>query len=127
MAVTGGVVERFSSGHPKITYTVGAAVTAARLVELTGNRTIGPAGAGSFKVCGVAMQSADAVNDKVMVMSGGVVNLRAGGAIAAGDYLISGALGVVVAAGIAPDARTVIGQALEAIVNGNDGPVRLLL
>lgn len=127
MAVTGGVTERFGSGHPKITRTVSVAVTAARLVESTGNRTIGPAGAGSVKVVGVAMQSADAVNDKVACATGGVWNLRAGGAIAAGDYVIAGALGVVVSAGAAPDMRTVVGQAEEAIGNGNDGPVRLLL
>lgn len=125
MAVTGGVVERFGSGAPKITMSGGAAITAGRLVEMTGNRTVGPAGAGSFKVVGVAVQDYDGTattGAKLAVATGGVWNLRAGGAIAAGDQLIAGAAGTVVAAGVAPDARTVVGIALEAISNGTDGP-----
>lgn len=127
MAVTGGITERFGSGHPRITYTTAAAVTAARLVEFTANRTIQPAGAGSVKVAGLAMQTSDAAGDKIAVATGGVWNCRASGAIAAGDYVIAGAAGVVVTSGATPDARTVIGQALEAIANGQDGPVRLML
>jgi hypothetical protein len=127
MAVSGGVVERFGSGHPKITRTTTAAVTAGRAVESTGNRTIQHAGAGSVKCVGIAMQTSDAANDKIAVATGGVWNMRAGGTIAAGDYVICGAAGVVVSAGAAPDMRTVIGQAEEAITNGQDGPVRLLL
>lgn len=124
----GNVTERFGSGAPSITMTGSAAFGAGRLVEVTGNRTVGPAGAGSVKVVGVAKQDYDGVaatGTKVAIATGGVWNCRAGGAIAAGDELICGALGVVVTAGAAPDARTVVGIALEAITNGQDGPVLL--
>lgn len=128
MAVTGGVVERFGSGSPKITMSAGAAVTAGRILEMSGNRTVQHAGAGSFKVVGVALQDYDgtaATGNKLAVATGGVWNLRASGAIAAGDVLIAGAAGVAVTSGAAPDARTVVAIALEAISNGNDGPCLL--
>jgi hypothetical protein len=125
MAVTGGVSERFGSGAPRITMTAGAAVVAGRFVELTGDRTIGPAPAGSFKVIGLAIQDCDGVaatGNKVAVATGGVWNVRAGAAIAAGDQLVPLANGTVGPSGAAPDARTVVGIALQAIGNGNDGP-----
>src|SRR4051794_6606254 len=128
VGTVGSVTERFGSGAPSITMAASAALTAGRLVEATGNRTVGPAGAGSVKVIGVAKQDYDGVaatGTKLAVATGGVWNLRAGGTIAAGDELIAGAAGVVVAAGAAPDARTVVGIALEAIANGQDGPVLL--
>ena len=128
MAVTGGVVERFGAGAPRITYTAGVAVVAGRLVELTGDRTIGPAAAGSFKVVGICCQDCDGVaatGNKVAVAAGGVWNVRAGAAIAAGDKLVPLANGTVGPSGAAPDARTVIGIALQAIGNGLDGPALL--
>lgn len=127
MAVTGGIVERFKSGEPAITMTVGAAVTAGQLVEMTANRTVGPAGAGSVKVVGIALQSGSAVGDKITVATGGVFNVLAAGAITAGAALIAGAAGTVVVSGAAPDARTVVGVALEDISNAASGPVKLRL
>lgn len=129
MAVSGGIVERFGSGHPRITRTTSAAVTAGKLVEATGTTTrrIQHAGAGSVKCVGVAMQTSDAAEDKIAVATGGVWMLTASGAITAGDYVICGAAGVVVSSGAAPDMRTVVGQAEESIANGLTGPVRLLL
>jgi len=124
------VSERFGSGAPRITMTAGTAIVAGRLVEFTGDRTVGAAGAASVKVLGLATSDCDAVaatGNKVAIATGGVWNCRAGGAIAAGDYLIAGAAGVVVTAGAAPDARTVVGKAIQAIVNGQDGPCLLNL
>src|SRR4051794_5362355 len=117
MAVTGGVTERFGSGHPSVTYTTTAAITAGRLAEVTGNRTIGPAGANSIKVCGVAKQTSDAPNDKVAVASGGVWTLPASGAITAGDYVKAGAAGVAVSVAADGDPRLIVGQALESAVD----------
>lgn len=129
MAVTGGVVERFGSGHPRISRRTSAAVTAGKLVEATGTATrrIQHAGAASVKCVGVAMQTSDAAEDLIGVATGGVWNLTASGAITAGDYIICGAAGVAVSAGAAPDMRTVVGQAEESIANAQQGPVRLLL
>jgi hypothetical protein len=136
MAKVGGVVEAFPSGAPKITMSAGAAITAGRLVEITGNRVVGMAGADSVKVCGVALEGSDGVGapsaDKIAVASGGVFLLTATGAIAAGDKLVAGANGTVstVAAAAATlqsmiDTRAIVGIALEAIANGQTGRVLL--
>lgn len=129
MTVSGGIVE-FSQGG-KETFTATATITAdstngGQLVELTGNRTIGPAGAASTKAVGVALQSCVS-GDVIAVASRGVWPMKASGAIAAGDTLVAAAAGAVSAAGATPDARTVIGRALEAISNGAVGRVRLML
>lgn len=135
MAKVGGAVEAFPTGAPTITMTVSAAVTAGRLVEVTGNRTVGLAGAASLKVIGVALEGSDFVGtpDKIAVKTGGAFRLRATGAIAAGDQVIAAANGTVstlAAAGGATaadinNARAVVGVALEAIAGGQDGLVLL--
>lgn len=133
MAVSGGVVERFGSGAPKITMTTAAAITAGRLVELSAARTVQHAAAASLKVVGVAVQTSDAAGDKVAIATGGVWNLTATGAIAAGDQVIAAANGTVstlaaaAAATLADinNARAVVGVALEAIAGGAAGPVLL--
>jgi hypothetical protein len=130
VGAVGGVVEVFKSGDPTITMTGSAAITAGQLVEMTGNRTVGPAGAGSVKTVGVALQDYDGVaatGAKLPVATGGVFLLKASGAISAGDALIAGAAGVVVTAGATPDARTVVGFALAAISSGQTGPCILRL
>lgn len=136
MAKTGGVVEAFPSGASKVTMTASAAITAGRLVEITGNRTVGMAGAGSMKVMGVALEGTDFVGtaDKLAIATGGVFLLTATGAISAGDKLIAGANGTVstlAAAGAAyvqaeaNATRQIVGVALEAIANGQTGRVLL--
>jgi hypothetical protein len=137
MAKVGGVVEAFPSGAPKVTMSAGAAITAGRLVEVTGNRVVGQAGAASLKVVGVALEGSDGVGaptaDKITVATGGVFLLTATGAIAAGDQLIAAANGTVstLAAAAAAtltdinNARAVVGKALEAISNGQTGRVLL--
>lgn len=138
MAKTGGVVEAFPSGATKITCTVAAAITAGRLVEVAGNRTVQMAAADSNKVVGVALEGSDGVGagtaaaDKIAVATGGVFLLTASGAINAGDKLVAAANGqvstVAVAAATAQsitDTRAIIGIALEAIANGATGHVLL--
>lgn len=135
MAVTGGVVERFPSSK-KRTMSCSAAVTAGRLVEITGNRTVAHAAAASLKVYGVALQDYDGVattGSKIAVARDGVWNLTATGAIAAGDQVIAAANGTVAtlaaaAGAVAADinnSRAIVGIALEAITGGAAGPVEL--
>lgn len=129
-AVSGGIVPRFQGGGPEPTFTTSAAVVAGRLVMVSGNRTIAPAGAASRAVVGVAKQTGSAVGDEVAVITSGVVKLRAQGAIAAGDEVNSsagadGRISTVAAGATADVTRSIVGLALEAIADGADGLVLL--
>lgn len=108
-----GVV--FAGGTAPITLQVSAAVTGARLVEVTGNGTVGPAGAASTKAIGVAAYDQAVVGGKVDVwpLPGLVHEVVASGAIAAGDGLVAGAAGVVSTIG-AGTFQQLIGVALAA-------------
>lgn len=119
-------IERYAPGP--LTEEASAAVTGGRLVEFTGNRTVGPAAANSDRVAGVALRDA-AIGQKVAVDHDGTHKLRASGAIAAGQRVVAGAGGVVVGVGVAAadDARRIIGFAREAIADGADGYVTLTL
>jgi predicted RecA/RadA family phage recombinase len=122
-AQAGGIVEYFSPGD-HITCTAGGTITGGQLVELTGNRSVTVAGAASNAVLGVALHNAVS-GEKVTVATDGVWPLTASGAIATGNRVISAAAGAVSAAGAAPDARQVIGFALEAISGAATGRVKL--
>lgn len=125
-AVSGGVVPLFQAGHAKPTFTTTTAtVVAGMVVEITGDRSVGPAGANSLKAVGVAAQTGSAIGDKIAVDTGGVYNLKASGAIAAGDYVKAGALGTVVAIAADGDPRLVVGMALSAIADTALGPILL--
>jgi hypothetical protein len=69
------------------------------------------------------------LQEEVAVAFVGTFKLKASGAIAFGDYVVSGALGVVVTAGATPAAGTVIGRCVEpaGIVSGALGLIRLAL
>jgi predicted RecA/RadA family phage recombinase len=143
-SIRGGQVEKFAPGD-RITMTVKAAtsVVGGRLVEISGNREIQPAGSKSRKVLGVAMYDG-AAGAKVTVATEGVWMLRAEGAIAAGDQVVVSAgadgrvmpvpsattvLGAAYAEAaseqVIDDTRAIVGIALEAIADGADGPVLL--
>lgn len=131
MAVSGGQNPVYFPGS-RVTFAISAAVTAGQMVEVTGNMTVGPAGAASRKVVGMAMQTGSAVGDKIAVqIFGFIARLTASGAIAAGDELnpaAAGAVATLAAAAAATlgdinNARSVIGVALEAISNGATGRV----
>lgn len=123
-ALTGGVVPLFAGGGPTITMTTTAAVTAGRIVEVSGDRSIRHGQSASTKVIGVAKQTADAVGDKVGVATSGVWMLRAQGAIAAGDHVSVSAGNDGRVKPIGADAfATDVGVALAAIADGADGPV----
>lgn len=104
----------------ELTYTVGAtAVVGGRLVQSVdpGDRLVVPAAAGSTTSKGMALYDA-ASGKKVAVARGQILPATAGGAITAGSKLVAGAAGTVVAAGATPDARTIVGEALENAANG---------
>lgn len=102
---------KFKPGQ-QITYTASAAVTGGRVVEVTGNRQVGPAGAGSKKVCGVAGFDAKQ-GEQVTVYDGGVQVLVASAAVAAGDRVAAAANGMVAkaTAGQAPVGLALTGGA----------------
>lgn len=127
-----GIIPKFESGP--ITYEVTAVVRGGRLVEPDGvTGKVKEAAAGSFKVLGVATTDAqptatadttDAFGNQVITMThvdqytavggnGRVYPVEYAANAAFGDWLIAGAAGTVTPAGIAPDARTVVGQCRE--------------
>lgn len=102
--------------------TASATITGGQLVAVSGTGTVGPAGAASGAVVGVAGHDA-ASGTRVTVYARGVVHeSTASGAITAGNQLTAGASGTVVAlaamaAGAADEgdvnaARAVVGVAL---------------
>ncbi|OMH30646.1 capsid cement protein [Tersicoccus sp. Bi-70] len=101
------------------THAVSAAVTGGQLVEVTGDRVVGPATADSAKVVGVA--SADTpLGERVAVFRGGVQRLTASGAIAAGDRVAAAADGKVSTTG-----TNKIGTALAAAADGALAPIQM--
>jgi len=96
----------FAGGTGPWTLQASATVTGGRLVESTGAGTVGPAGAASVKVLGVAATDC-ATGAKVQVwpLAGLTHEVTGAGAIAAGDNLAAGAAGVV-----APIAAGTFGQ-----------------
>lgn len=111
MAVSGGVTEKFPAGKP-ITMTTGAAVTAGRLVKISGaDRTVIHATVGSKAVVGVALQTSSASGDKIAVapLCGGVFSLVAAGAVTRGDNVCAAAAGTV---------KTATSKVVTTIVDG---------
>lgn len=116
-------------------YTASATVTGGQLVEFTGDKAVGPAGANSVLVAGWVPY--DGVSgDSLPVHQSGVVPCQASGSIAAGQRVVAAAGGQV--AGIAAPAgtyaaadttasRAIVGYAEAAITNGSFGPIRLAL
>lgn len=99
-----------------------ATITGGQVVEVTGSGTVGPAGANSTKVVGVAAFDAVA-NDNVTIYAGGVQHATASGSVTAGDLVAAGAAGTI-ATNAAPAAGVQVGVALSTATTGND--VRVL-
>jgi hypothetical protein len=90
----------FANGTAPWTLQASAAITGGRLVEVTGTGTVGPAGAASVKVLGVAAtDAASGAKVQVWPLAGLTHRVLGTGAIAAGDNLAAGAAGVVAAIG----------------------------
>ena len=97
-----------------VTFTASAEVLGGQAVEVTGDRSVGPAGALSAKYVGVAGYTA-AAGEKVTVHTRGhVQRIKAVGAIAAGAQVECGAAGTVKTKTTGP----VIGIALSAAADG---------
>lgn len=126
----GGVVEAVGAGD-RNTYKTSAAGTTSggRFVDAVtpGSFLVNISGAGSVVCIGLAIHDAAANGVIVTVAHHGIWYVRALGAITAGQRLITGAAGVAVAAGAAPDARTVVAIAQEDITTGTDGRAKLVL
>lgn len=101
-----------------VTFAVSADVIGGRLVAVTGARSVGPAGADSAAVVGVAATDAK-TGDRVAVFTraGGVQRLTANGAIAAGAKISAAAAGKIQTVG---STTNPIGLALEPATNDND-------
>ncbi len=108
---------KFKPGQA-VTFTASADITGGRLVAITGNRTVGPAGADSAAVVGVAGFDAK-TGERVTVFTraGGVHRLTASGAIAAGVKVSSAAAGKVQTLG---STTNPVGLALEAATANDD-------
>lgn len=108
---------KFKPGQ-SVTFTASADVTGGRLVAVTGNRTVGPAGADSAAVVGVAGFDAKA-GERVTVFTraGGVHRLTASAAIAAGVKVSSAAAGTIQTIGATTNP---VGLALEAATAADD-------
>lgn len=117
----------------QISYTCAEAVVGGQLVERrTGVRLVGVAAAGSLLVCGVARWDVPAARaivggpqvgdgNELTVARGVVIPVTFTAAATAGQKLIAAANGQVTPAGAAPDARTVVGEAFEAVGIGAVG------
>lgn len=108
---------KFKPGQA-VTFTASADVTGGRLVEVTGNRTVGPAAADAADVVGVAgfdAKSGETVT--VYTRAGGVHALVANGAIAAGVKVSAAAAGKIQTLGATTNP---VGLALEAASADND-------
>jgi predicted RecA/RadA family phage recombinase len=111
-------VPLFKPGQAYTSTVATTAVVGGRLVEVNGAGTVGPAGAASVKVVGVAAFDA-AVGEKVTLHRGGVQRLTASAAIAAGDNLAAAATGKVAAIGAGTFGQ-LVGVALTAAAADGD-------
>lgn len=110
----------FPSPVGGVTFTASAAVTGGQLVEVTGDRTVGPAAAGSLKAIGHAGHDAPAGGRLTVHLNGaGVQEGVASGAIAAGALLKAAAAGAVATGGTGDN---VVGIALAAAANAATVP-----
>lgn len=96
----------------EVTLTASAAITGSQVVVVSGDETVAPAAGASAAAVGVAKYDA-ASGAKVGVVFGGVHELAASGAIAAGDPVTSAAAGAV-ASFTGSTYSTIIGKALKA-------------
>jgi len=88
-----------------------ATVTADQLLEVTGDGTVGPAGAASVSVVGLALAGASSGQPVKMLCFGPVLSVTSSGAITAGAKVVAGAAGVVTTIG-ANTFEKIIGTAL---------------
>lgn len=103
---------KFKPGQA-VTFRATTDMTGGQVVEVTGDRTCGVAGAASKKVLGTVGHDAKTGTDVVVHMPGVVDTMTAAGAIAAGDRVASAAGGKV-----ATGTTDTIGLAISAAADG---------
>lgn len=84
----------FVGGSVNYTSTASATITGGQVCEVSGADTVGPAGAGSTKVVGVALFDA-ASGAPVTLQRGGIQYVATAANVTAGDTLKAGAAGTV--------------------------------
>lgn len=122
--VKNGITEYVKPGDV-ISCTAGGTITGGQLVQLSGNRTVIACTATTHPL-GVALHDA-ASGEVVSVATEGVWPVKASGAVAAGDILVSAAAGAAITDNTTPDAAFLVGIALEAIADTAVGRVKLRL
>jgi len=117
----------------RITYSAAEALVGGQVVERrTGTRLVGVAAAGSFLVVGVTLVDVPVTSavlggakvsdgENVLVTRHAVVPVTFAAAATVGQKLVAAANGQVTPAGLTPDARSVIGEAFEAVALGAVG------
>lgn len=106
-------VEHIYSGS-----TASATITADQLLEVSGSGTLGPAGAASAAVVGIALAGAASAAPVKALMFGPVVTVINSGGVTAGAKVVAGAAGVVVTIG-ANTFEKIVGTALTTATTGN--------
>lgn len=108
-------------GVKTVTLTAGAALTNGQVVEVTGVRTVSPASAVTDVVVGVVAETVASGGDVPIALLQGVVEVRAGGSITAGQICVPDAsgdvTGVTGTGALAAD-QMGIGVALTAAADG---------
>ena len=103
-----------------LTLKASGTITGGQVVAISGVNTVAAAGAASTAVVGVAAFDA-VLNDNVTIYAGGVQNVLASGLVTAGQPVIAGAAGTVVASAAPP-----LGQQVGvALTTGTDVLVRV--
>lgn len=103
-----------------VTFAVSDDVEGGQAVELTGDREVGPAGAGSTSYIGVAGFSAAAGKNVTVYLPGGIQRLEAAGRIDAGDVVETASNGRVTAGDSAPIGIAITGGASGDLVEVAD-------
>jgi len=128
--IRGGQTEKYGEGGRAASFTVGAAqaATGGLLLEsMAGDRIVRTTQASSMICIAFAIHDAAAAAQVVGAMEG-VWMLTASAAVTAGNKVITSATaGQVAVAGVAPDARAVVGRALQDIGAAGTGAVKLTL
>jgi hypothetical protein len=129
----GEVQIKFGWPALQLTYTAAEPLVGGQVVERrSGSRVVGVAGAGSLVACGVARHDVPAARTTIQtpqVGDGGealiardcVIPVTFAASATEGQKLVCAANGQVTPAGATPDARTIIGEAFEAVASGAVG------
>ena len=111
---------KFKPGH-SVTFSATTAVVGGNVVEVTGDRKVGVAGAASTKAIGTAGHDAANGDDVVVHMAGPVDTMVAAAAVAAGVNVEAAAAGKVQVAttgrvlGLTLTAATAAGQTIQVL------------